>query len=241
MNYSELKIECLLKKDIHKEEALLRLSEVINKCLLLSNELKIYHKLNTFKFYSYSSLYPVAKNDCYKKDGVYSFNLRALDPFVAQSIKTALLREKHDLFEVRKITYKQIDIEHVDKLFNLTPAVARINDGDNKYLIARAENAEEVISQVNKNAKAKYKMWFDEEIPSEHNFIEDIKVLNAVPIASQYKNGVRKLGNKFDLIIKKDEVSQKLAQLIYIVGVLESNALGYGFCSMPKRKVRKVC
>ncbi|MCT4508436.1 MAG: hypothetical protein N4A48_06690 [Tepidibacter sp.] len=52
---------------------------------------------------------------------------------------------------------------------------------------------------------------------------------NKKPIAFKYK-GKKLIGNKFDITVKGDELSQTMGKIIISTGLLEKNALGYGCC-----------
>ena len=61
------------------------------------------------------------------------------------------------------------------------------------------------------------------------DFIENIKKINRKPVKIPYKN-INILGNKFEVQIKEDPMSQNLAYLILSTGILEKNSQGFGFC-----------
>ena len=66
---------------------------------------------------------------------------------------------------------------------------------------------------------------------------KNIKKINRKPVKIPYKN-INILGNKFEVQIKEDPMSQNLAYLILSVGLLEKNTLGLGFC-IARQEVKK--
>ena len=59
--------------------------------------------------------------------------------------------------------------------------------------------------------------------------VKNVKKTNLKPIKIPYKN-INLLGNKFEIEVKEDPISQNLAYLALSIGLLEKNALGFGFC-----------
>ena len=77
------------------------------------------------------------------------------------------------------------------------------------------------------NIQKKYNNIFDTDI--KEDFIKNVKQTNLKPIKIPYKN-INLLGNKFEIEVKEDPISQNLAYLALSIGLLEKNALGFGFC-----------
>ena len=84
-----------------------------------------------------------------------------------------------------------------------------------------------VKDRIIANIQKKYKNIYD--TPVDVDFIKSIKKTNRNPIKIPYKN-INMLGNKFEIEVKEDPMSQNLAYLALSVGILEKNSLGFGFC-----------
>ena len=50
------------------------------------------HETNQYKFYTFDSLYPLAKNGVYQKDNSYMFRIRTLDYQLAQYLYDTLAK-----------------------------------------------------------------------------------------------------------------------------------------------------
>lgn len=230
MIYYQLKISCVLKQDLNFKNMFEELSKVINKAFLKDKNLKALHKLNTFKMYVFDGLYPVTKEG-YKKFNLYGFNFRTVDKALAFKLNSLLKKTNSDFINIVKIVMETRNTGKLKGLYTVTPAISVIESG--KHWTNDDYPIELLIERINNNAKRKYSYWFDSEIDREHSFIDDIKQMNKKTIVLPYKNGVL-LTNKFKIKVKEDEVSQKLAGIVYGTGLLEKNSLGLGYCTIAK-------
>ena len=80
-------------------------------------------------------------------------------------------------------------------------------------------------------------MFYPEDIEVPKNFIDEIEIKNLKPqsiyfktVRNQKEKLVRLIGNKFKIVPKKDDLSQKLAFLSLGVGLGEKSSFGGGFC-----------
>ena len=92
-------------------------------------------------------------------------------------------------------------------------------------------------NQLQKNLEKKLKLFYPEDMEATSNFIDKIEIKNVKPqsiyfktIRNQKEKLVRLIGNKFKIIPKKDDLSQKLAFLSLGVGLGEKSSFGGGFC-----------
>lgn len=111
----------------------------------------------------------------------------------------------------------------IQKLITLTPTIITTEKGD--YLIG--DDLEFVRQRMIANIQKKYNQIYNEKI--DIDFIKEIKQTNNKPIKIPYKN-IYLLGNKFEITVKEDPISQNLAYLALSIGLLEKNAEGFGFC-----------
>ena len=84
-----------------------------------------------------------------------------------------------------------------------------------------------VKNRILANIQKKYKNIYNTQV--DIDFIKAIKKINRQPIKIPYKN-INMLGNKFEIEVKDDPMSQSLAYLAISVGILEKNSIGFGFC-----------
>ena len=118
-------------------------------------------------------------------------------------------------------TYEQ---KNIKKLITLTPVVITKLEGG--YDIEN--DLEFVKERILSNTQKKYKNIYETE--AKVDFIKNITKTNKKPIKVPYKNK-SVLGNKFEIEIKEDPMSQNLAFLVLAVGCGEKNSnLGFGMC-----------
>lgn len=223
MNYYNLKIVVLLKEDIENVEAYEKISQFIAFSMLKDESLKQLHEENTYKNYVFCSLYPIERDGIYKKNQIYKFDLRGIEMQKILKLKQILEQTENDYFKVIQIFMQTGEQKQINKLVTLTPAIITTDIGD--YDIK--DNMDLVKTRILANAQKKYKQIFNTDI--DIDFIKEISKTNRTPIKMPYKN-INILGNKYEIKIKDDPMSQNLAYLILSVGLLEKNAQGFGFC-----------
>lgn len=223
MNCYNLKIITLLKQNLKNEETYEKISNLISYAMLKDKNLKEIHEKHTFKNYVFCSLYPVQKDGIYKQNNIYSFDLRGLEFSKIMKLKQVLTGLENDYFKIIQINLQNHEQIKINKLITLTPTIITTQKGD--YDIQ--DNMELVKDRILANIQKKYKNIYNTEVNVD--FIKEIKKTNRQPIKIPYKN-INMLGNKFEIEVKEDPMSQNLAYLALSIGILEKNSLGLGFC-----------
>ena len=223
MNCYNLKVITLLKQNLKNEETYEKISNLISYAMLKDKNLKEIHEKNTFKNYVFCSLYPVQKDGIYKQNNIYSFDLRGLEFSKIMKLKQVLTGLENDYFKIIQINLQNHEQIKINKLITLTPTIITTPKGD--YDIQ--DNMELVKDRILANIQKKYKNIYNTEVNVD--FIKEIKKTNRQPIKIPYKN-INMLGNKFEIEVKEDPMSQNLAYLALSIGILEKNSLGLGFC-----------
>ena len=220
MNYYNLKIVALLKQDLDNFSAYEKISNLISLSMLKDNNLKQIHGQNTYKNYVFCNLYPIEKDSIYKKNNIYTFDLRGIEIEKILKLKQVMNNAENDYLKVIQIIFQTNQQREIKKLITLTPTIITTEKGD--YDIK--DNLEFVKQRILANTQKKYKNIFKDNVNID--FIKDIKKTNVKPIKIPYKN-INILGNKFELFINEDKMSQDLAFLILSIGCLEKNAIGF--------------
>ena len=220
MNYYNLKIVALLKQDLDNFSAYEKISNLISLSMLKDNNLKQIHEQNTYKNYVFCNLYPIEKDSIYKKNNIYTFDLRGIEIEKILKLKQVMNNAENDYLKVIQIIFQTNQQREIKKLITLTPTIITTEKGD--YDIK--DNLEFVKKRILANTQKKYKNIFKDNV--DIDFIKDIKKTNVKPIKIPYKN-INILGNKFEIFIKEDKMSQDLAFLILSIGCLEKNAIGF--------------
>ena len=223
MKYYNLKIIVLLKEDLKNTETYEKISNLISFAMLKEKTLKKLHEENTYKNYVFCNLYPIEKDTIYKKGNLYTFDLRGIEFEKIIKLKQLLDKTETEYFKIIQINFQTGIQRNISKLITLTPAIITTEKGD--YDIK--EDMEFVKNRILANTQKKYKKIYDTSI--DIDFIKEIKKINKTPVKIPYKN-INMLGNKFEIHIKEDPMSQNLAYLILSVGLLEKNSIGFGFC-----------
>ena len=88
----ELRLKVYTLVDINLEEVLSTEAEYIDSAFALDDEWLRFHENNEYKYYTFSGLYPLAKDGIYKKDNVYTITIRTVDSRVEQYMIKTLAR-----------------------------------------------------------------------------------------------------------------------------------------------------
>lgn len=220
MNYYNLKVAIMLKNELRYESTYETLSKFISYSMLKDKELKEKHERNEYKNYVFCSLYPIEKDSIYKLNKIYTFDIRSIDLNFIIKIKQLLSMTENENIKVIMSSIENSQQRNINKLITLTPAIITTEKGDYKI----DGNIELVKDRIIANTQKKYKNIFNEELTVD--FIDDIIQTNIKPIKIPYK-GIYLLGNKFEVTVKQDDESQKLAYLNLAIGMLEKNAEGF--------------
>lgn len=223
MQYYNLKLVVIPKKDIKNEEAYEKISKLISNAMLKDEELKQTHEKNEYKNYVFCNLYPIQKSGIYTAGNMYTFDIRFINLLMAMKMKQFLSLIHNEDFKIVMSNLETNSQRKINKLITLTPAVITTDKGDYKI----DNNIQLVKERILANTQKKYNQIYNEKI--DVDFIDEIKQTNLKPIKIPYKN-IYMLGNKFEITIKEDEVSQNLAYLALSIGLLEKNSIGLGFC-----------
>ncbi|MCY6958372.1 CRISPR-associated endoribonuclease Cas6 [Clostridium brassicae] len=227
MNFVELTVTVMLKRNIFFADSGYIIGKNINKAMLLDKDLKELHPKKEYKHYVFNSFYPLEKDKIYKSDKLYIFKIRGLNFEFMEKIKICLQRLESNDFKVISVAASQVKQRHINELYTVTPVIITI---DNKPWL-QGEDLEIFKNRVEANLEKKYKDFFNEDINIQGRFIKRLKFKNRMPMYFNYK-GIKLLANKVSIEVQDDEEAQKIAFMAMAVGVGEKNsAIGAGFCS----------
>lgn len=213
-------------KNIKREGGLEKISDLIDKALGKTEEFKVFHTENKYKYYTFTSLWPIEKDKVYKQGNIYTFRLRTVDKCLATHFKTYLGNAYTDYIKALTITEYILPRRHIERLYSITPAVVKFEKGywRNKYSIDDYE------SRIKNNIIKKYNNLLKTNLDEEFELFNMIRFDNVKPISSEYKN-INILADKLTLYISENETAQELAYLMLGAGLLEMNSRGYGYCN----------
>lgn len=226
MDISELIVTVMLKEDIPFQQSQEVIGNFLNASMLHDADLKEFHGESDIKGYVYNSFYPLEfKTKTYKANQVYVFRVRSLNKIFLEKMNRCIRKQKKGPFEVIAIEKRTYANKIIQGLYSVTPVVVTV---DNQPWL-QTDDVDLFIQRLEQNAEKKLKTLLGEEV-GHYDFIESIEFSNHKPIGTSYK-GIKLLGHKVKVEVKKDEDSQKLAHVVLGAGIGEKNsALGLGFC-----------
>lgn len=228
LEYYEITITGMLGMDLYYNQVNQFIAQIINKSILSDMELSKMHEENIFKYYCFSGLYPTEKSKTYCKGRIYAFDIRTINMDIANKLLKLLVNHKTNEFKVLAAKLKKISPPHIEFIKTITPTIITI---DNKPWLTDSDVIT-LTKRLHSNLEHKYNTYFNKDIRSEQNFIQNIKVLNEKPIAMHYKK-ISLLGNKFLIKVNEDEMSQNLAVMALGCSLGEKgSSIGAGYCVM---------
>lgn len=224
MDVFELKIKVYLLKDIKVEEIQGYLAYFIDSVLIKENNFLNIHETNMYKFYTFDSLYPLAKNGIYQKENTYVFRIRTVNHKLAEYLAEMLLKNRTKEIQGLTRELRIIKPKLIKKLYTLTPVILKTDQGYWK----NSFSVEEFEKRLKINLIKKFNSITGSEMDIDFQFYYQINFKNKVPVARNYK-GIKLLGDMIELEITENKNAQKLAMLAIGSGLLEMNARGFGF------------
>ena len=183
MDVYEIKIKLYLLKDIKIEETQTYLAYFIDSVMVKDNMFLGIHETNQYKFYTFDSLYPLAKNGVYQKDNSYVFRIRTLDYQLAQYLYDTLAKNRTKEFQGLTAEVKIIKPKLIKKIYTLTPVILKTEQGYWKNSI----KTEDFEKRLKINLIKKYKDITGEEINEDFQLYYQINFKNKVPVSRKYK------------------------------------------------------
>lgn len=224
MKVYNLDIKVYLLNDIYLNKMQQSIASVIDLTLSQSQKYIDFHNSIGYKFYCFNGLYPMENNGVYKEDNIYTFQLRTIDKDLCEY----LIRELRDIItndiKVLKCDLKIIPKKHIEKIFSITPLIIK----DDKGYWREHMSLKEFEERIKINLIKKYNKFTGEKIDENFEFYTAIEFKNRKPISIDYKN-IKLLGDKLQLTIADDKLSQKIAYMALGTGLGENNARGLGF------------
>jgi len=224
MNVYNLSTKVYLLDDIYLNKMQQSIAKVVDLALAKSEKYLQFHNSIGYKFYCFNGLYPLDKDEIYKQDNIYTFQLRTIDIELAKYLMNEIKDIITEDIKVLKCDLKIIPKKHIDKIFSITPLVIKSDKGYWREYMSLKEFEE----RIKINLIKKYNKFTGEKIDENFEFYKAIEFKNRKPISVDYKN-IKLLGDKIQLTIADDEISQKIAYMALGTGILENNGRGMGF------------
>lgn len=226
MNYTELTLTVMLKKDIHFSEASFIIGRNINYSMLSDHDLKILHPQAVYKHYVFNSFFPLESDKIYRSGKLYCFKVRGVDSIQMAKMETCLKKLSTKDFEVISISKELYAQKRIHSLKTVMPVIITVDNGP--WL--QTDSTEIFIERLSANLEKKYRSIYNESFEFSKPVFDQVTFLNRKPFSMQYK-GVSLLGHKIILNVAQTPDAQNLAFLALGLGLGEKNSsLGAGFC-----------
>ena len=236
--YKELKIAIYLKRDIRVEECGYMLSKLLSDVMARDEGLLELHKRTGFKYYSFDNLYPLAKNEIYTKDAIYTFRLRSINENFINKIRCFLFDYENSDAKIIMASEKKFYKKQIDEIISLTPIIVTLKKREDGF---NPDKLKDIQDDIIKNLVHKYNSYYGENIEFEeaaHMFLMGQR--SAKLISVKYKD-IKLLGVKYKFKVAPDDISQKLAFFAEAVGLGEkSSSCGAGFCHAQYNKGARI-
>lgn len=220
----EIYAKVYLIRNIDKDDMFREITEVIDCTLSKSDKYLEFHNKKCYKNYCNNGFYPLESDGIYKEDSIYTFQIRTIDEALAKYLIRNLANTSTNFIKVLKTDIRIISKKHIDKIFSITPIIIKDDTGYWKGNIS----LEEFEKRIKTNLIKKYNSFTGQKIDEDFEFYTRFEFKNNKPIAVNYKN-IKLLGDKIQLNIADDEISQTIAYMALGTGVGENNSRGLGF------------
>lgn len=226
--YKELKIAIYLKHDVRVDECGYMLSKLLSDVMAKDEDLLELHKRTGFKYYSFDNLYPLAKNEIYTQDSIYTFRLRSINEHFINKIRSLLCDYENNDAKIIMASEKKFYKRQISEIFSLTPIIVTLKKRENGF---NPEKLKDIQDDIISNLVHKYNSYYGENIQFEdaaHMFLMGQRSSKLISV--KYKD-IKLLGIKYKFKVAPDDISQKLAFFAEAVGLGEkSSSCGAGFC-----------
>ncbi len=233
MKYFELTCTAYIKRDILFRDSFEKLSKYISFSMAQTNEFKELHNSNGFKFYTFNNFSPIEKSKIYKRGNSYTFLIRSFNENLIDQLIISLRENiNNPNFQVIQAQKKSVKEFFISELYSITPVIVSTEKGF-FWTMEKDGDIMKLYKQLHSNLERKYISLYGKKPQIKDNFIQLLEIKNRVPQTIQnHKNGksYRFFGNKFKIVPREDELSQKLAFLALGCGLGEKNSFGGGFC-----------
>ena len=220
----EATVKVYLLENIKLDECPEEISSIVDMSFLESEKYKDFHEKGGFKNYSVGGFTPVERDRTFKKGNIYEFKVRTPDKGLNEYLVRELFKIYTKKIKVLVVESRVIPRNLLEKIYTLTPAIAKFQDGYWKNNVGVEEYEKRIIENLIK----KYNSFTGLKIDEGFNLYERIEFNNDYPIPVKYK-GIKLLGDKVTLYLDISEEAQELAYFSLGVGLLEMSPRMYGF------------
>lgn len=222
MNVYELKLKLYLLKNIKYEEVLEKTASFLDIGFCKNPIFLEKHNSKEYKEYNFNYLYPTEIDKIYKADMLYTLTIRTINKELADYICSNIINHYDDNLKAIKCDIRIIPKKHIEKIYSITPVLIK----HDRYW-RNTESIEFFEKRIKENILKKSN-YINKTSIKNHDFYNEIEFKNKKPISTVFK-GIKLLGDKVELSIESDKISQDLAYLSLGVSLGENSSRGFGF------------
>jgi CRISPR-associated endoribonuclease Cas6 len=223
MHYYEIDIFVDLKSRLHFQKSPEAIFKLISTGLIKGGYKE--HDIRKVKHYVFSNL-GKAKNNYYQNGKI---QFRTFDKNLAKILSGSLMFYEDNIFKIKNLDFRIIKYMTISKMISLNPVFVKMKKTGRFWTFNESGDIGMLFEALQSNLLRKYESFFKEKLHPTNSFIEYIRIKNNTPQTFYFKKG-KLFGNKFYIVPRMDEVSQKLAFTALACGLGHLNStVGGGF------------
>lgn len=129
MKVFQVKLKIFILKDIPIEDSQAVISAFIDSGLTENKKLLEFHETNKFKGYCFDAPYPLEEDKIYKKDKFYTVTIRTIEKDLAEFFADKIVNEFNADIKGLTSEIRILPKKHIEKLYSITPAIMKNDDG----------------------------------------------------------------------------------------------------------------
>lgn len=223
-NIYQINVKVYILKTITYHDMQQQIAQYIDQVMAKKEELLTLHNTNCFKYYCFSGFKTIQKEGIYEEGSLNSFSVRCLEKEFAKYLEEELANHTSLTMKGLSCETKRVKTGLIQKLYLITPAILKFEDG----YWRKNHSLEEFQKRIISNTVRKYEEYTQQKLEDSVRLYTNFRLINKIPIKTRYKN-IHLLGDKFEMMIAEEEASQRLAQFLLGTGVCELNARGFGY------------
>ena len=231
MKFYKVKVFTDLKAPIHFQKSPEAIGKLISTALINGGYTQ--HSEKKPKPYVFSNLGKADEKGYFKKGEIV---FRSFDENLAKMVAKELSFYEDNIFKISSISFKDIPYKFINAIVSINPVFVKLSDSG-KFWTLNESDLNTLLKALQANILRKYESFFNEKLTPQNSFIEYFQIKNNVPQSFYYKGG-KLFGNKFYIVPRSDEVSQKLAFTALACGLGHLNStVGGGFCNLLQNDI----
>lgn len=180
----QIDVKVYLLKTITYHDMQQQLAQYVDQVMAKKEELLTLHNTNCFKYYCFSGFKTIQREGTYQEGSLNSFSVRCLDKKFAEYLAYELANHTSLTMKGLSCQTKMIKTGLIQKLYLITPAVLKFEDG----YWRKNHSLEEFQQRIISNTLRKYEEYTQQKMENSVVLYNNFRLLNKIPI----KNTIQK-------------------------------------------------